>query len=100
VHGCITPATRATAELLSGKLRTACCACRAPTPESLLTSAGQFNIQFKEISADKLQAVAPQQRAEVEAVRMAMGSEHAKQLQAETSGALWPAAAWLHHGVM
>ena len=33
-----------------------------------------------------MQAVAPHQRAEMEAVRSALGSEHAKQLQAATAG--------------
>lgn len=61
------------------------CVCSAPTPETLLRNAGG-HIEFKEISADVIQAVAPHERAEVEAVRTAMGSEHAKRLQAAVSG--------------
>lgn len=40
---------------------------------------------MKEISAEKLQAVAPHERAGLEAVRTALGSEHARELQAATA---------------
>lgn len=43
--------------------------------------AGQ-HIEFKEIKADVIQRAAPSEKSEIDALRTAMGSEHAKQVQA------------------
>jgi hypothetical protein len=59
--------------------------CRGMTPEQLFKQAGGFNIQVKEISAAELQAVRPHERAAIDAVQTALGSEHAKVLQAATA---------------
>jgi proline-rich protein PRCC len=58
------------------------------TPEALLAqslAAGQ-HVAFKEINAEIIQAANPHEKAEIEAIRTAMGSEHALQLRAATAG--------------
>jgi Mitotic checkpoint regulator, MAD2B-interacting len=51
--------------------------------------AGQ-HIEFKEINAEEIQRAAPHEKSEIEALRIAMGSEHAKELQQATASATGP----------
>lgn len=74
---------------------------RDPTAEDLLTRAlqaerekarslghtvGGAGLEIKEISAEAVQHVAPHERAEMDAIRTAMGSEYVQKIREETSG--------------
>lgn len=48
------------------------------------------HIEFKEIKADVIQQAAPHEKSEIEALRVAMGSDHAKELQEATASATGP----------
>jgi pyruvate/2-oxoglutarate dehydrogenase complex dihydrolipoamide acyltransferase (E2) component len=61
--------------------------CRPVNAEEMLAQsveAGQ-HVEFKEINADELQRTAPHERSEIEALRAALGSDQAKQVQAATA---------------